>query len=118
VHSLETTKGVKHRGAARWTKAFLLELLSEIREKICGDTSGKTKSGKPRRAKKSIDKASYGYALATWLASYLMTAMHISSSMALGLAALILIKIAQSTRNAFCKMTDREVLDSILKDLE
>jgi hypothetical protein len=45
-----------------------------------------------------------------------MHSLGVSSPVALGLATLILIKLAKTTKNAFCKMTDAEVLASIFRD--
>jgi hypothetical protein len=101
---------VKHRGVIRWSKRFLLELLAELRDLICGDSSKKSK----RRSKKLPGKESYGYFVATSIAAYIMELLHVSNAVALGLATLILIRIGQSTRNAFCKMTDREILEAML----
>jgi hypothetical protein len=99
--------------AVMWTGSFLKRLIAKLREQICGAKGAKKKGRTSRR--KTPYKGSYGYAVATSLASYIMHAMHISSSVALGLAALILLKIAQSTMDTFCEMTDEEILEALLK---
>jgi hypothetical protein len=42
-----------------------------------------------------------------------MNTLHVSNSIALGMATLVLTMVAKSTRNAFCTMTDKEVMKSI-----
>ena len=94
-------------------EGFLWEYLAGLRELICG------KPGK--KAKRTTDDSlphenSYPYAVATAVASWIMHSLGVSSPVALGLATLILIKLAKTTKNAFCKMTDAEVLASIFRD--
>ena len=103
----------RQRLARLWSSAFLRRLIRKLRDQICSGKGAKKKSSSSGR--KPPDKSGYGYAIATSLASFIMQSLHISSSIALGLAALILLKIAQSTKDAFCDMTEEEILKELLK---
>jgi hypothetical protein len=92
-------------GAAEWGKGFLKEILRGIRKAIC------TESAEYSGLKKEY--VGYPKAFAVAASSAVLSSLGISSAMALGLATLVLLVLAQATKDAFCRMTDDDVLKSI-----
>ena len=92
--------GALHK-SSRGLASFLLSILRELREIICG------KGKKPKALGKEA------HAAVSALAALLTLKLGISDAAAIGLAVLILITIAQATKNAFCKMDDTEAYKAI-----
>jgi hypothetical protein len=91
--------------AYEWGKQFLLQTLREVREIIC------TNSGEYANLKNEYK--SYPKAFAVAVSTALMAKLGASSPMALGIATLVLLSLAQATKNSFCKMTDEQVIKKI-----
>jgi hypothetical protein len=97
--SADERSGVLHK-SSRGLTSFLLSILRELREIICG-------KGKPKPLGKEA------HAAVSALAALLAARLGISDATAIGLAVLILITLAQATKNAFCKMDDVEAYKAI-----
>jgi len=98
--SADERSGVLHK-SSRGLTSFLLSILRELREIICG------KGKKPKPLGKEA------HAAVSALAVLLAARLGISNATAIGLAVLILITLAQATKNAFCKMDDVEAYKAI-----
>jgi hypothetical protein len=90
----------------QWGTAFIATCLSELRKIICGD--GKT-------PKKLSGHTQGGLAA---LATFLMQQYGFTNATATGLAVLILIKVGQAAKNAFCKTTDKDFLASLARNAD
>lgn len=90
--------------ALLWGINFFKQFLREIRKIICEKKKVRTRV----EDQKDLPTASIAA-----LSASLMTALHISNALATGLATLVLLTIATATKNAFCTMTDEEVLQKL-----
>jgi hypothetical protein len=93
--------------SVEWGRQFIRTVLAEVRETVCGD------KGTYAALRKEYD--SYVKAFAVSISSSIMNLLGVSEPMALGLATLVLLILVSATKNAFCKMTDKEVLEAIDK---
>lgn len=96
--------------AFAWGLGFLREILKEIRAIIC------TKKGAAGVNLK--DYKNYPRGIAAALAAVIVRKIGVEEPMALGLATFALIAVANATKNAFCKMTDDEVLIALSTEPE
>lgn len=94
---------------ADWGKQFLKEILREIRKAVCTD--------KPMDSE-AADSRSYPKAIAVAISSTVMNACGVDSAMALGIATLVLLTISRATKQAFCTMTDDNVLAAIEQNIQ
>jgi hypothetical protein len=90
----------KFEGLFTWGKEFIGELLRSLRNIICKNNQ------LPRMSQYHV----YPEAVFAAIAAEIMQRTGHTESMALGLATLILMILARITKEAFCKMTDDEVL--------
>lgn len=93
--------GSSHFAPLNWGRQFIARILSELREIICGP--------KPKPSKLGPNAQAYIAAIA----AAILAKFHVSSVTATGLAVLILLTLSRATKNAFCKMTDAEVLAAL-----
>lgn len=92
--------------AKLWGVKFLKQFIKEIRLIIC----------EKQKEKNAIDDYKhYPKAIIVAVSSSLMTALSITNPMVLGLATLILLVLSTATKNAFCNMTDEDVIKSVEK---
>jgi len=87
-----------------WGAKFVWQILKELRTIICTKKYGR------------IDLTAYknypqGVSVA--LAGVIMNAIGVKEPTALGLATLVLIALGNATKNAFCKLTDEEVIEAL-----
>lgn len=85
----------------KWGRNFIKQILLELRKIICGPKNKSTKLG------------SESAAVISAIAIMIVTKFHVNSVTANGFAVVILLALAQATRNAFCTMTDEEVLAAL-----
>jgi hypothetical protein len=78
--------------------SFVVLLLDELRTLICGKGKNPTKLGPESQAMLGA------------LAAAIARKLGISDATSVGLAVLVLITLGQATKNAFCKMSNAEVL--------
>jgi hypothetical protein len=97
------------RQFAHLGREFLTSIFKEIRDLICG------KSEQYRELQKKYK--SYPYAFAVSVSAVVLRELHVSEPMAMGIASLCLLTLAQVTRNAFCRMTDAEFGAAVDKKL-
>jgi hypothetical protein len=90
--------------AARVVLEFLRTWFKEIRDILC--TQGRIEA-----AEKSANFS--GRAVATTLAAWITDTLGISSAVAIGLATLILLVLAQTAKDAFCQMTQEQITEGI-----
>lgn len=88
-----------------WGRNFLKQFLIEIRKSICSSTGPYTKLQR--------EGSAYPRAVATAISASLMNFAGVSNPVALGVSIFILLLLAKITQNAFCNMTDDEVLELI-----
>jgi len=91
--------------AKEWGIRFLYQVMREVRTIVCG-------RAKDRKGSRKVD-AGYTKALAVSISTTVLNTLNVHDPATLGLATLILITLSQATKNAFCKMTDAEVLGAI-----
>lgn len=91
--------------AYEWGMQFLQQVLREVRLIVC------TRSKEYARLRK--EAGSYPKAFSVAVSAGVMNALGVTSPMALGIATLVLLAFAQATKNAFCKMTNGDVLRAI-----
>lgn len=91
--------------AYEWGMQFLKQVLCEVRVIVC------TRSKEYARLRK--EAGSYPKAFAVAVSAGVMNTLGVTSPMALGIATLVLLALAQATKNAFCKMTDEDVIKAI-----
>lgn len=91
--------------AYEWGKLFLYQMLKEIRAIICTENS--------EYIKLRDEYKSYPKAFAVAVSAALMAKLGVNGPMALGIATLVLLSLAQATKNSFCTMTDEQVLRKI-----
>ena len=84
-----------------WGRAFIIEILRNLRDLICG----------PRKSHGKLGEKSHA-ALAA-LAALIAHKFHVDSATAAGLAVHALIALSKATKKAFCDMTDEEVLEAL-----
>lgn len=97
--------GIFKKGATGFASFFLV-WASELREIICG------KGKKPPKLKTETQ------GIIAALAALISQQLGVSNPTAVGIAVLILLALAQATRNTFCKMTDTEVYKAVRAALE
>lgn len=96
--------------AGQWGTKFLAEILNEIRQAICGHK----RKGKAVRAVLDLsDRETYTKAIGASVATIVMGRLGVTEPVAIGVATLALITVGNATKNAFCTMTEQEVLDAI-----
>jgi hypothetical protein len=93
-----------------WGREFLKQMLKEIRAAICSDEP--SYSGL-RKEYHGLPKAA-----AVAVSTFIMGTFGVDEPVALGTGVLALLTVAHSTRNAFCNMTDDEVLRAIDEEVE
>jgi hypothetical protein len=86
--------------------SFFLTYLNEFRKIICGSRKSPTKLGKNTQA------------IISGLAAFITSKLGVSNPTAVGIAVLILLTLAQATKNTFCKMTDTDVYKSVRAEVE
>jgi hypothetical protein len=94
--------------AYAWGALFIYQMLKELRSLIC-ETQTESKTG-------IVDLKefkAYPKALGVSLASLVMAKLGVTEPMAMGIATLVLLSLAQATKNAFCASTDEEVIKAI-----
>jgi len=96
--------------AMEWGRQFCVQVLKEIRSVVCDN------SKEYRDLQKQFQ--SYPKAFAVAVSACLLNTCGLSSPMALGVATLLLLVLGQTTKNAFCKMTDQQVLAAIDAKIE
>jgi hypothetical protein len=89
------------RLAIIWGDQFLRSILDELRKLICGKGKNPTKLSDQSQA-----------AIAA-LAVYIARQFHITNVTANGLVVFFLLKLGQATKNAFCKMTNAQVIAAL-----
>ena len=97
--------------AFEWGMAFLIQILKEVRSVICGEQT----HGRGSLVKLS-DYRAYPKALGVSLSTSIMAQFGVNEPMAIGIATLVLLTLAQATKDAFCQMTDEEVLKTLNPD--
>jgi hypothetical protein len=85
-------------GPAKWGIEFIKLILANLRKAICGGTKAKSD------------------ATLAALAAMIVSQFHISISAATGLAVMCLMALGRATKDAFCKMTDSEVLAALAEN--
>jgi hypothetical protein len=90
-------------------REFLISIFKEIRDLICG------RSEQYRELQKKYK--SYPYVFAVSVSAVVLRELHVSEPMAMGIASLCLLTLAQVTRNAFCRMTEAEFGSAVDKKL-
>ena len=93
--------------AFEWGVKFIKEILKEVRLLICNEKARK-KAGFDLS-----DYKSYPRAMGISLASVITAKLGVTEPMAIGIATLVLLSIAQAVKNAFCTMTDDQVIEVI-----
>jgi len=93
--------------ASEWGLRFLGEILAEVRKAICAKNS--------EYSKLKAEYKSYPEAFAVALSTGALASLGINGPMALGVATFVLLVLATATKNAFCTMTDQEVLKAVQK---
>jgi hypothetical protein len=96
--------------ALEWGRQFIGQILKEIRAVVCENSKEYLKYKKEYR--------SYSKAFAVAVSSAVLNSLGITGPLALGLATVTLLVLAHATQNAFCKMTDEEVLKAIESKVE
>ncbi len=91
--------------AIEWGKQFLLHILKEVRAAVCEESK--------QSENLKQEYSNYARAFAVSISTSVLSAMGISNPAALGIATLVLITLAHATKNAFCDMTDMEVIAAI-----
>ncbi|NOT53686.1 MAG: hypothetical protein HOP18_03685 [Deltaproteobacteria bacterium] len=94
--------------AFEWGLKFLKEILKEVRVLVCEERARK-KTGLVSLS----DYKAYPKALGVSLATAIMTKLGVNEPMAIGIATLVLLSLAQATKNAFCTMTDAQVIETL-----
>ena len=94
--------------AFRWGVRFLQEIPKEVRALIC-DKKARRKAGLVNFK----DYRAYPKALGVSLATVITTKLGVTEPMAIGIATLVLLTLAQVTTDTFCKMTDEQVVETI-----
>jgi hypothetical protein len=96
---------VLRKGVFGFTSYFLI-WAAELRKIICGGRKTPSKLG-PQ-----------WHAVIAAIAMYITQQLDVPSPTAVGIATLVLLTLMQTTKNAFCKMTDNEVYKAIRAALE
>ena len=84
------------------------EILKEVRVLVC-DAKVRKRHGLVNFS----DYKAYPRALGVSLSTVIMTKLGVTEPMAIGIATLVILSLAQATQNAFCNMTDAEVVVKI-----
>lgn len=92
--------------ATRWGRAFVRELLGELRSVICDNNSQYSSLTKELGSAK---------AFVVVVAPILVSRLGIADPAASGLAGLIMLCLLNASRNTFCKMTDQQVIEALDK---
>ena len=95
-------------GAFDWGLRFLKEILKEVRALVC-DAKARKKAGLVT----FTDYKGYPKALGVSLSTVIMTKLGVTEPMAIGIATLVLLSLAQATHNAFCNVTNAQVVETI-----
>jgi len=112
---IEKTPGVTYQTklpekAYEWGKQFLSQILREVRSIICNESKEYSKIRK--------EFANYPKAFGVAVSAAVLNVVGVGGPMALGISTLVLLALTHATKNAFCKMTDDEVLTAIEKKVE
>ncbi len=91
--------------AYEWGKKFIREVLKEVRKSVCA------KQGEYSKLREEY--VNYPKALATAISAAVFNVLGVADPIGLGIATLILLTLSRVTRNAFCNMTDDQVIQSI-----
>jgi hypothetical protein len=81
-----------------WGIDFIKTILKELRDLLCG------------KGKKPKALSANSHALLSALAALIAKKLGVADSTAIALAVLVLVALGRATKNAFCKMTKKEVL--------
>jgi len=91
--------------AFQWGRQFVKEFLREIRKTICANNA--------ESSQLKEEYQSYAKAFAVAGSAVVLDMLGVAGPMALGITTLLLLTLSRATKNAFCKMTDEEVLRAI-----